>query len=267
MDIGELALQAQIEWFRLLAACGCPQATVQDGFAVSSGLASNSENGAVVAPEILDRPEDLDRLLAWLRQLELPAILVVTRPIDLEAVGRLTRRGLVPENSGNEMGRTLGPADLIGASDVIGTVAPPGGADVGEVADEGGLRDSYRVYQGDGWWEDPGELEREVEVAVQLGFGPGQPIRHWVARLDGEPVGAATSFRFGDTLYLAHCCVAAPLRRRGLATLLTRARLAAAAAQGATHAVLSPSPDGYLLHRSLGFDLAPTPPNRSFYLF
>jgi GNAT superfamily N-acetyltransferase len=128
------------------------------------------------------------------------------------------------------------------------------------------LRENHRVYADDGWWDEPGELDHHVEVATRLGFGPGRPVRHWTARHQGVPVGAATSFQFDDAVLLAHVCVAAPWRRQGIGTALTRVRLAAAVSQGAVQAVLFPSPDGYHLHQSLGFGLAPVHPNRWFYL-
>ncbi|MEU4690589.1 hypothetical protein [Actinoplanes sp. NPDC023714] len=42
--------------------------------------------------------------------------------------------------------------------------------------------------------------------------------------------------------------------------------LAAAARDGAVQAVLFPSPDGFHLHRSLGFTSVPVRPDRCFYL-
>jgi len=135
-----------------------------------------------------------------------------------------------------------------------------------EVTGAHGLRENHRVYAGDGWWDEPGELEDHIEVAARLGFGPSRPIRHWSAFHRDIPVGAATSFRFDDAVLFVHCCVTSPWRRRGAGTMLTRVRLAAAVNQGAVQAVLFPSPDGYHLHRSLAFDLTPVHPNRWFYL-
>ena len=61
---------------------------------------------------------------------------------------------------------------------------------------------------------------------------------------------------------LQHCEVDPTCRRRGVASLLTRARLMAAVEAGAYHAVLSPSPDGALLHATLGFTVVPAAANR-----
>jgi GNAT superfamily N-acetyltransferase len=259
MDIAELALRAQVAWFRELAARGFPQVRAgRDGFAVSTGLASNTENGAVIPPSIVDEPLELDALLGWLRERAQPASVIVTGSLAPEATAQLVDRGLEPERTGNNMGRLLTGIDAGGLPDT--------GWQIREVTDPQSLRESFRVYADDGWWDGPSELDQHVEVAVRLGYGPGRPIRHWAAYHQGFPVGAATSFQFDDAVLLVHACVAVPWRRQGIGTALTRIRLAAAAANGAVHAVVFPSPDGYHLHRSLGFSLAPVHPDRWFYL-
>jgi hypothetical protein len=260
VDISELALRAQMAWFRGLAAGGFPQISAGDGFAVSTGLDSNTENGAVIAPSVLDDPHKLDALLVWLREQAVPASVLVTGPLEPEATARLIDRGLEPERTGNNMGRLLAGFD----PDAAGLPAP--GWQISEVTDTQALRQNHRVYADDGWWDETGELDDRVETAARLGFGPGRPIRHWTACHQGVSIGAATSFQFDDAVLLVHCCVVSRWRRHGIGTALTRVRLAAAAGQGAVRAVLSPSPDGYHLHHSLGFDLAPVHPNRWFYL-
>jgi len=260
VDISELALRAQVAWLRTLATGGFPQIGAGDGFAVSTGLDSNTENGAVIAPSVLDNPYDLDALVGWLRRQAVPASVLVTGPLERKATARLIDRGLEPERTGNNMGR------LLAAFDPEATGLPAPGWQISEVTDAQALRQNHRVYADDGWWDEPGELDHRVEVSTRLGFGPGRPIRHWTARHQGVAVGAATSFQFDDAVFLVHCCVATRRRRQGIGAALTRVRLAAAARQGAVQAVLSPSPDGYHLHHSLGFDLAPVRPDRWFYL-
>jgi len=255
-----LALRAQVAWFRGLDGGGFPQISAGDGFAVSTGLDSNTENGAVIAPSVLDNSHELDALLVWLCERAVPASVLVTGPLEPEATARLIDRGLEAECTGNNMGRLLAGF----AADAAGLPAP--GWQISEVTDAQALRCNHRVYADDGWWDGPGELDHRVEIAARLGFGPGRPIRHWTACHQGVSVGAASSFQFGDAVLLVHCCVATRWRRHGIGTALTRVRLAAAACQGAVRAVLFPSPDGYHLHHSLGFDVAPVRPNRWFYL-
>jgi hypothetical protein len=260
VDISEVALRAQAAWFRALAAGGFAQINTGDGFAVSTGLDSNTDNGAVVGPSVLGNPHQLEALLGWLREKAVPASVLVTAPPEPEATARLIHRGLEPELTGNNMGRLLAGLD----PGVARRPAP--GWRISEVTDAQALRQNQRVYADDGWWDERGELDHRVEIAARLGFGPGRPIRHWTACHQGVAVGAATSFQFDDAVLLVHCCVATRWRRRGIGTALTRVRLAAAAGQGAVQAVVFPSPDGYHLHNSLGFDLAPVHPNRCFYL-
>ncbi|MFI1994459.1 GNAT family N-acetyltransferase [Actinoplanes sp. NPDC020271] len=259
MDISELALRAQVAWFRGLAAAGFPQISVGEGFAVSTGLDSNTENGAVITPSVLDNAHDLDALLVWLRAKAVPASVVVTRPLTSEATAGLIDRGLEPERTGNNMGRLLDGFD----PDTAEPSAP--GWQISEVSDGQALRQNQRVYADDGWWDETVELDRRVEYAARLGFGPGRPVRHWTACHQNVPIGAATSFQFHDAVLLVHCCVAERWRRHGIGTALTRVRLAAAG-PGTAQAVLFPSPDGYHLHHFLGFDVAPVHPNRWFYL-
>jgi GNAT superfamily N-acetyltransferase len=185
---------------------------------------------------------------------------LITGPLEPEATVQLVDRGLEPEHTGNNMGRLLTGLH----TDVAGLLPP--GYQISEVTDAQALRENYGVYAADDWWDEPGELHHHVEIAARLGFGPGRPIRHWTARHQDVPVGAATSFQFDDAVLLVHSCVAAPWRRQGIGTALTRVRLAAAINRGAVQAVLFPSPDGYHLHHCLGFDLAPVHPNRWFYL-
>jgi GNAT superfamily N-acetyltransferase len=260
VDISELALRAEVAWFRGLAAGGFAQTSAGDGFAVSTGLDSNTENGAVIAPSVLGSSPELDALLVWLREQAVPASVLVTGPPEPEATARLIDRGLEPECTGYNMGRLLA-----GFDPGVATLPAPEWQ-ISEVTDAQALRQNQRVYADDGWWDESGELDHRVEVAARLGFGPGRPIRHWTACHQAVPVGAATSFQFDDAVLLVHCCVATRWRRHGIGTALTRIRLEAAACQGAVQAVLFPSPDGYHLHHSLGFELAPVHPNRCFYL-
>ncbi|BBH70126.1 hypothetical protein ACTI_68110 [Actinoplanes sp. OR16] len=253
MDISGAAQRAQVAWFRGLAAAGFPRISVGEGFAVSTGLDSNTENGAVLGPSSRHDLGEVDALVAWLREQAVPASVLLTGAPDPQVTARLIDRGLVPERTGHNMGGVL-----------TGVPAPEWPVD--EVTSEAALRLNQGVYAGDGWWDQAGELDQRVEVAARLGFGPDWPVRHWTAFDQGVPVGASTSFRFEDAVLLVHCCVAGPWRRRGIGTALTRVRLAAAAGQGAVQAVLFPSPDGCHLHDALGFATSPVPRDLCFYL-
>jgi GNAT superfamily N-acetyltransferase len=258
VDSAELALRAQAAWFRGLVGSGFDQLATGAGFAVSTGLMSNSENGAVIGQDLLDRLDAFDALLSWLRGRAVPASVIATGPLSPDAIAALIERDLEPDNTGNVMGRQL--------SDFRTDGSPLPDLQVREVLDLPELRDNCGVYAEDGWWEEPGDLDRHLEVAVQCGFGPGRPIRHWTAYQQAAAVGAVTSFQFEDAALLVSCCVSEPWRRRGIGAALTRAGLTAAASAGGARAVLAPSPEGYHLYRSLGFRPAPVHPHRWFYL-
>ena len=257
MDIGEAAVWAQIAWFRLLAGSGFPRLELAGGLAVASGLHSNTENGAVLDP----RSEAAPALRAWLTVHDLPASVLLTAVADAQTVAHLNRLGLEPENGGNEMGADLSTLRL--------PVGDPPDIRITEVTEGRDLADAFGIFDDADWFTN-GELPRRIAAAQRIGYGPGSPVRHWVARAGKDPVGAATSFTcrapHEPVVTLAHCCVAQPYRRRGIGTALTRARIAAAHHDGVQWVVLSPSPDGYQLHRTFGFATVPTPHDRWFYL-
>jgi len=145
-------------------------------------------------------------------------------------------------------------------------ISSPAGVPISEVTDRAALPDGFRVYH-----PMAGEMNRRSSTAPSPSpagsdSGPANRCGTGVAHHEHRPVGAATSFVIGDTVLLVRCLVVPEFRRRGVGTALTRARLAAAAHDGARRAVLSPSPDGYHLHLALGFDLVASPRNRWFYL-
>lgn len=153
MGVGETSLRGQVAWFRHLGACGHPRLAVDGGFAVATGLLSNTENGVVAAPDLLGQPARLDLLLGWLRSRGVPGSLIMTEPITTELAQLLVQRGLVAENNGHVMGRALqqNSDQSVASRDVW---------EVSEVVDLPALRDSLSVYRADGWFEDPAELER-----------------------------------------------------------------------------------------------------------
>jgi GNAT superfamily N-acetyltransferase len=132
-----------------------------------------------------------------------------------------------------------------------------------EVLGQAELRDGLAALGAD--WYEGEELDQRVFLYERVGYGPGQPVRHWVAYTDRNPVGRATSFVFDEVVALQHCGVRPSHRRRGIGSALTGAQLAAAVKAGARFAVLSPSPDGYCLYRHLGFTLVAGHPDRWFY--
>lgn len=255
MDIAEISLAAQVAWFEHLARRGFDSLKIGPALAVVTGVASNIDNGILVARATLADPGALDALIDFVRGRNVPASCVVLEMVEPELLMPLLERGLTPENDAVEMGLALDPAR--GAARALDP-----GIEIEEVTDPAALRsglDAMRWLEGD-------DLERQVAVAVGSGYGPWSAVRHWIARDSQAVVGMATSFRFDDVVVLAQCGVIAGYRRRGIASALTDVRLAAAVDAGSTVAVLTPSPDGQLLHSRRGFRLVTAHPNRWFYL-
>lgn len=171
-------------------------------------------------------------------------------------VAQLAALGLRADNTANVMGRSLSAYE------------PPAahldGYEIREVSTSEDLAGGMAALGED--WFDVKERRQRLRIYEAIGLGEMSRARHWVARGDGRVIALATLFRFDDVVELAQCGVAAAHRRRGIARALTGTRLRAAIGDGASAAVLSPSQDGYLLHRQLGFTLLPTLRDRWFHV-
>lgn len=256
VNIAETGLAGQVAWFQFLAQSEAAHAWEDGtGLAVVTGLSSNSDNGIVVDRAALSDERAVRSLVDKVLAHGVPASLVLSEPAAESEIGFLLELGLRPENSANEMGRSIGRRPAI---------SPPPDVEIAEVTDRESLHAGLQALGAD--WFDETECLKYGGCYERLGFGPGHRVRHWTAMEDGQVIAMATSFRFAEVVTLMHCGVVESERRRGIATALTAARLSAALDDGATSAVLSPSPDGYQLHRQLGFHLSPTLPNRWFYL-
>lgn len=256
MGLVNLAIEAQHAWFELLARSSVgPTWELGSGMAVVTGIPSNSDNGIVLDRAALNNETSVQHLIRPVLDTSLPATLVLTETVPAKELAPLEALGLQPENSANQMAMSLSTAP-----DYI----EPAGIVIDEVSNTRQLRGGLGVL-GQNWFDET-ELEQRLNCFAQIGIGPSSPVRHWLASRDGEVVAMATSFRFRDIVELAHCGVLAPERRKGIATALTAVRLTSAFEDGASQAVLSPSPDGYELHRTLGFQTTRVSKSRLFYL-
>ena len=255
MDAAELVLAGHLAWFELLAGAGARVRRFDGGIAVVSGVQSNTDNGVAFDPVVGDL-DALDAAIGWVRTSDVPASCLLASAPDAPTLERLGSSGLRADNDGNDMGRTL--------DDWRSGKRVPHGLEIVEVRSASELIDALAALGGD--WYDADDRRSLAGISERIGFGDGSSLRHWVAAFDGTPVGMASSFLVGDTVVLERCGVAATHRRHGIATALTDARLVAAVLAGARRAVLSPSPDGYELHRHLGFTLAPSHANRWFHI-
>lgn len=73
----------------------------------------------------------------------------------------------------------------------------------------------------------------------------------WLGRVDGEPVGAAMSYRTDEAVGIFGVTTIASMRRRGYGTALTQAAMLL---ETGLPSVLAPSPEGEGVYRRLGFE-------------
>jgi ribosomal protein S18 acetylase RimI-like enzyme len=95
-----------------------------------------------------------------------------------------------------------------------------------------------------GWWN---------ELFTTLPFGTSTPLRHFLACIDGEPVGTASAFIEDGTVGLASVGVREEYRRRGIGSALTLAGLATARTLGCGLGVLFSSSMATSMYEALGF--------------
>src|SRR4051794_13783307 len=242
----EHALEAQAAYLAALAPAG--ETRSREGLlAVRTGVWSNTENG-VVANDADDG--EIAELLALLDGV--PGSWNALDPAPGLAE-RLVRAGCRPERSGNDMGARL---------DRVEIPAGPGDVSVVEVAGARSAEEWLDVAEACGWIEDRADRERRGRTLLEC----GRELAAYVARRGGRPVGMARALYVPPLAALVDLAVLPAERRRGIGRALAGARVEEARRRGCELAVLAPSPDGYELYRTLGFELEPPLPDRWFYL-
>lgn len=237
-------------------ALGCSSVRRGEGWsAVVTGVQSNDMNGVVTTCSNVLPDAQLDDVLRWIADAEVPASFLTPEP-DVGLTARLTGRGAESERTG---WWTTGPVRV----EVSASVVP---VDVRPVASPADLDAWLDVAELCGWIEDGGD--RSARAKLYLAVGLDHPrLRHWVAwTTGGEPVGMASSFLDGDVVDLCNLAVVEPAQRQGIGTALTARRLRHAAETGAVQAVSALSPDGWQLYRGRGFRSVPVVPDTWFYL-
>jgi GNAT superfamily N-acetyltransferase len=259
---GERDVAVHAAYLRALAALPESETrAVGDGFAVRTGVASNTENG-VVAGAASD--EEVAAAIAFLRGA--PAQWVLTgsgatvggaASTMAGAAGagdpaalhdRLVAAGAQPERSAVVMGARVAALDLAGA--------PPAGVAIAPSDDLDAWLDLAARL---GWLDDDAADRAGRRATLRA---PG--VRHWLAHRDGAPIGLATAFLHHDTLAGLHLGVLPEHRRQGVARALIRAALADTPA--ARVALLAPTRTTEPLYARLGFTTVPSPPDRVLYL-
>lgn len=95
-----------------------------------------------------------------------------------------------------------------------------------------------------GWWR---------ELFTSLPFGGSTPLRHFLASIDGAPVGTASAFIEDDVVGLASVGVREECRRQGIGSALTVTALEAARKLGCRLGVLFSSPMATSMYETIGF--------------
>jgi ribosomal protein S18 acetylase RimI-like enzyme len=214
-----------------------------------TGVDSNDYNGVVwtrLTPEEADHtvPALVDRF----RNRKLPALWhldAASQPADLaQRLERLDCRALA---SGVCMAAAL--------EKVASDIPLPDGLSVQRVTSQADLSAWIDVWiQNDDEPRGPRE-----QLYSSLGISGTEPLRHFIARLDGQAVGVSQLFLGARSAGLYCVSVLPSFRQRGIGTALTLTALRIAQREGYTVGVLGPSPEGQSLYQRLGFELFPSP--------
>jgi GNAT superfamily N-acetyltransferase len=137
-------------------------------------------------------------------------------------------------------------------------VTTPAGLTVEEIGAGPELSEWTRVvsasHVGSGGGRDVATYERLLlDAHTALAAAPGRPARHYLARLDGRPVGAAASLVAAGVVGLYWIGTLEDARGQGVGTAVTRAPLLAAREEGYRVGILHASPLGFPVYRRMGF--------------
>lgn len=238
--------------FLLLASAPGGESRTTDGItAAITGLPLFIFNGVfrtqldvrLPAPEIDRR---IGEVVAYLRARSVPFgwwMLPDDHPPDLQAHVVAAGFAFAGEQPGMAIALDqLGPAPQTPKDITVGEVTGVEGigAHMGLVASGSGL---------------PPEFEQAFLALLQrLPCGPGTPLRYFLAREQGEPVGTSLVVLSGGAAGIFSVATAPQARGRGVGTLVTDVALRAARDEGHRIAMLESSQMGYDVYRRLGFE-------------
>jgi GNAT superfamily N-acetyltransferase len=179
------------------------------------------------------------------------------RPADLGA--RLLAAGFA--DGGTEVGMA---ADLHAVTEDLPT---PAGLEIVRVTDAATLT-TWKETLAQGFGEGEREAAWVAKIYRRVGFADGVAYRHFLAYLDGEPVGTSTLFLGAGVAGIYFVFAVPAVRRRGIGAAVTLAALRDARADGYRIGVLGSSKAGHSVYARLGFqncceirvyEWAPTP--------
>ena len=204
----------------------------------------NSVLATDVAPEGVDAA--IDRVLARARRRRVPVLWWTgprSRPRDLGA--RIERRGFSRDEEAP--GLALELARLPAATGAPGALAV-------ERVESGAALAAFVATFREGFGIDAAFERPWIGWLAGLGLGDGAPFRHYLARLDGEPVGTASVLLAAGVAGVYNVATVPAARRQGVGAETTRVALAAARDRdGCAWSILHASAMGLRVYRALGF--------------
>jgi len=110
------------------------------------------------------------------------------------------------------------------------------------------------------WMEvfDEGEGKAREQLYENLGLDGERPLRHYLARLKGRPVGVSQLFLDSQAAGLYCVAVLPEARQRGIGTAVILTALQEAKSLGYERAVLGPTYESQRLYARIGFALYPS---------
>ena len=213
---------------------------------VITGVWDNTFNG-VVRAQLSEAHVDqvIDEVARHFRERNVPHLWFLNgdcRPPNLEQL--LLTHGWARLREGVGM--------AIDLSAIAEPFPPPPDLTIERVVDEEGVRlwGTFHRYLEHDQRDEPRE-----RLYLSLGLDGDQPLRHYIARLGGEPAGALSLFLGQEAAGVYNVEVAPALRRRGVGTAITRAVLEEARRVGARVGVLAPTRESRSMYERLGFVL------------
>ena len=115
--------------------------------------------------------------------------------------------------------------------------------------------DMVRIWQGDDVADRTAPI---LDALTQFPFGPNESRHFLLYEKQGDPVACANIFVVDGVASIENVVTTAAYRNQGIGTAMTKGALHVAGRSGARHALLTASPAGERIYRSLGFQTVGT---------
>ena len=213
---------------------------------VITGVWDNTFNG-VVRAQIPEAHADqvIDEVTSRFRERNIPHLWFLNEDSRPAALSQL-----LSAHGWQRLREGVGMA--IDLSAIASPFPPPPDLTIERVVDEEGvaLWGTFHRYLENEQRDEPRE-----RLYISLGLDGDQPLRHYIARLGGEPAGALSLFLGREAAGIYNLEVAPALQRRGVGTAMTRAVLEEARRLGSRVGVVGPTRESRSMYERLGFVL------------